>query len=213
MKLEKRFRAQTWAISIATAILTPLLAALISWRVMALQLSSEHSFVSQQKSETRQQSLIDEKVRLTGEAAKLSGQLLGIRRQLAYDSFQIELAGTAGIRSYKNDQQIPAVSFSELDQAKNAQLEDLTRFFSTSAEEQSVLQMSFIYFGSKTQEAIRRLTTITLPSQSFVNPNASISEVYSRYATQLKTEDEYAKSVYAVIDAMASEVAGDFTAK
>jgi hypothetical protein len=158
MKLEKRFRAQTWAISIATAILTPLLSGLISWRVMAFQLSSEHSFVSQQKSEARRQSLIDEKVRLTGEAAKLSGQLMGIRRQLALDSFQIELAGITGIQSYKNDQQIPAVAFSELDQANNAQREDLTRFFSISAEQQSVLKISSIHFGSKTQEAIRRLT-------------------------------------------------------
>jgi hypothetical protein len=207
MELEKRFRAQTLAIAIATPILT----ALLSWTVIAYQLKSEHSFVSQQKSEERQQKLKDEKVRLTGEAARLSGQLLGIRRQSALDALEIELAGTTGIQSYKNDQQIPAVSFSELDQAKKAGREDMSRLFSTSAELQSVLKISSIHFGSKTQEAIRRLATITLPAQPFVNPEASLSEVYSRYTTQLKTEDEYAKSVYEVIDAMATEVAAEFT--
>jgi hypothetical protein len=211
-KLKKRFWAQRWVTPVATALLTALFAGFTSAFVTIFTLWSEHSFASRQKLEERQQKLIDEKVRLTGEAARLSGQLLGIRRQSALDTLETELAGTTGLQSYKNDQQIPAVSFSELEKAKNAQREDITRLFSTGAELQSVLKISSIHFGSKTQEAIRRLTTITLPVQPFVNPEASMSEVYSRYTTQL-TEDEYAKSVYEVIDTMASEVASEFTSK
>ena len=67
MEFEKRFRAQTLRIAIAT----PILSGIASWGVMAYQLSSEHSFSSQQKSEERRQRLLDEKVRLTGEAARL----------------------------------------------------------------------------------------------------------------------------------------------
>jgi hypothetical protein len=178
-KSKKHFLAGRWVTPVATAVLTALLAGFTSAFVTIFQLSSEHSFASRQKLEERQQKLKDEKLSLTGQAAKLSNQMLGIRRQLALDALKIELAGTTGIRSYKNDQQVPAEAFSELDKANSAQREDMTRFFSASGELQSVLKISSILFGSKTQEAIRRLTTITLPSQSFVNPDAPLRSLFA----------------------------------
>jgi hypothetical protein len=208
MEFEKRFRTQTLLIAIATPILT----ALLSWIVIAYQLGSEHSFVSQQKSEARRQSLIDEKMRLTGEAARLSGQMLGIRRQLALDTLRIELYATIGIQSDKmGDKQAAGAFIGDLGKAEDGQREDSIRLYSIAAELQSVLKMSSIHFGPKTQEAIQRFGAFTLPFEPPVNREASVSEVYSHFTTQLKAVTEYEQSVYAVINEMASEVAGEFT--
>jgi hypothetical protein len=99
----------------------------------------------------------------------------------------------------------------DLDRAESDQREDLIRLFSTAAETQSVLKMSSVHFGPQSQEALRKIGTIIPPMEPPINPETPLSEVYSHFTTQLKAEDQYANSVYQVIDTMATEAASEFT--
>jgi hypothetical protein len=161
IKLRKRFWAKIWVMPLTTAVLTALLSGLTSAFVTIYNLSSEHSFAYRQKSEERQQMLVDEKVRLTSEAARLSGELLGIRLQYAMDTYltnslSIVMMGKTGKTPIFSAEDLKSAS-ADYDHAQSVQHEDFTRLYSVAAQTQSVFQISSIRFGSKTKEAIERL--------------------------------------------------------
>jgi hypothetical protein len=223
MKLEKRFRAQTWAISIVTAILTPLLAGLISWRVMAYQLSNyQHSLESRQKSEERQQKLLDEKthltrklldekIHLTREASQSCGEMLSIRHKTQLDHFYGEFwSARAEIETKRGDKET-AAKFSDMsNQSSQLENEDALRLATANGQFRSALLISKYYFDSKLQMAIQKFLSTEYPTTSIsMTPNWSIEDVLSRNESRKKTENEYADQANAVVGTMAAEVAGD----
>jgi hypothetical protein len=185
-ELEKSIRKQTWVITLATPILT----ALLSWFLNAYQLGSEHSFYSRQKLEDRQQNLKDEKRHLLGDVARLSGLMLGSRKQMAIDALGIYLREIA---TMKTGHEFGGENGGDLARYQTADREDRIHFFSADAEAESVFKMATILFG----------------------PNApltdALSGVMSKFNAQIQAENEYSNSVYDVINTMASELAGDYT--
>jgi hypothetical protein len=194
IKLKKRFWAKTWVIPLATALLTALLSGFTSAFVTIYNLSSEHSFTSRQKSEERQQMLRDEKMRLTSEAARLSGELLGIRLQYAMDTYlanslSIVMMGKTGKTPIFSAEDLKSAS-ADYDHAQDVEHEDFTRLYSIGAQTQSVFRISSIRFGSKTKEAIERLAPTTLPLGIRITPETSLVEEYRQFESQVKNEED-----------------------
>jgi hypothetical protein len=139
--------------------------------------------------------------------------MLGIRRQVVFDDYRLDMASARVGHSLDHDQgdMRQSLDFAErdFDRALNVVREDAIRLSSADAEVQSVFKISSLRFGSKVQKAIEELGVIKPDFKS--THESSKEDAKSNSDAQMKTEDEYANSVYQVLDAMASEVAAEFT--